>query len=213
MTSPCRHAAAAAVLLVLLGCGRDPESASPGGDPGAQPESTGQDAVVAGTLAPSLAPPSAIVVLEPQDGVEVPVKTEPAVIDQAGSEFVPAFLLAQTGQAVEFRNGEDVLHNVRVTEVAEHKPVFNISTPPFGKFEYRFQQPGLYNVGCDIHSTMRADILVTATPYTDTTDSQGSFTITDVTPGRYNLIVYAGKAPVVRSIEVKSGRTDLGLIQ
>ncbi len=38
--------------------------------------------------------------------------------------------------------------------------------PPYGKYEYKFERPGMYIVGCDIHSTMRADILITATPYT-----------------------------------------------
>ena len=60
---------------------------------------------------------------------------------------------------------------------------------------------------------MRATILVTATPYTATSDADGGFTITNVKPGAYNLMVYAGNAPIVRAIEVKGGRTDLGVIQ
>jgi hypothetical protein len=74
------------------------------------------------------------------------------------------FLLAQAGQSVQFRNSEDVLHNVRVTDAA-------------------------------------------------TTAEDGSFNISNVRPGQYNLTVYAGPAPVVRPIEVKTGRTDLGVIQ
>ncbi len=168
---------------------------------------------MAGKLAPSIAPPSALVVLEPQSGIELPVKSEPAIMDQSGYEFVPGFLLAQTGQVVHFRNGEDVLHNVRVTESSQQKPIFNVATVAFGSYEHKFAEPGLYNVGCDIHPTMRASILVTATPYTATSAEDGSFTMTNVRPGRYNLTVYAGAAPVVRSVEVKSGRTDLGVIQ
>ena len=56
---------------------------------------------------------------------------------------------------------------------------------------------------------MRADILVTASPYTATTAEDGSFTISNVRPGQYNLTIYAGPAPVVRSIDVKA-KTDLG---
>jgi len=145
--------------------------------------------------------------------MEVPVSAKTALMDQAGAEFIPSLLLAQRGQNVQFRNSEDVLHNIRVTEASEQKPLFNVATPPFGKFEYRFERPGLYNVGCDIHTTMRADILVTTTPYTATTGADGRFVIADVQLGQYNLIIYAGAAPVARSIEVKSGRTDLGVIQ
>ena len=168
---------------------------------------------MAGKLAPAIAPPSALVVLEPQSGVEVPVKAEPAIMDQSGYEFIPGFLLAQTGQVVHFRNSEDVLHNIRVSESSQQKGIFNVATVPFGSYEHAFTEAGLYNVGCDIHPTMRASILVTATPYTATTAEDGSFTMTNVRPGRYNLTVYAGAAPVVRSIEVKSARMDLGVIQ
>ena len=174
---------------------------------------SGAGVEVVGKLAPAIAPPSALVLLEPQSGIEVPVKAEPAIMDQAGYEFLPAFLLAQTGQTVQFRNSEDVLHNVRVTEGSQQKPIFNIATVAFGSYEHKFTEPGLYNVGCDIHPTMRASILVSATPYTANTGEDGSFAMTNVKPGRYNLTVYAGAAPVVRSVEVKAGKTDLGTIQ
>ncbi len=150
--------------------------------------------------------------LEPQAGVELPVTDAPAIMDQAGYEFLPAFLIAQAGQPVQFRNSEDVLHNVRVTNAASQEPVFNVATLAFGKYEHKFQ-PGYYNVTCDIHSTMRAGILVTASPYTATTGGDGRFNLGNVLPGQYNLTIYAGAAPVVRPVEIKSGRTDLGVIQ
>ena len=167
---------------------------------------------VAGRLAASIAPPSSLIVLEAEGGAELPIKSKPAVIDQAGYEFLPGFLLAQAGQPVQFRNSEDVLHNVRVTEVSSQKPVFNVATVAFGKYEHTFE-PGYYSVTCDIHTTMRASILVSASPYTATTADDGTFSIADVKPGHYKLTIYAGAAPVVRSVEVKRGGTDLGLIQ
>ena len=57
---------------------------------------------------------------------------------------------------------------------------------------------------------MRASILVTASPYAATTAEDGSFTISNVRPGQYNLTIYAGAAPVVRPIEVKSGADRSG---
>ena len=58
--------------------------------------------------------------------------------------------------------------------------------PAYGKYEHKFERPGMYIVGCDIHSTMRADILITATPYITTSNPDGSFTIANVRPGAYN---------------------------
>jgi plastocyanin len=205
------------LLVTTLSCGGNSEGPSTADKTdikaGAATPTAAGGVQVSGTLAPTIAPPSSLVVLEPQSDTPVPVKTEPAIIDQVSLEFLPAFLLAQTGQTVEFRNGEDVLHNIRVTEVADQKPVFNIATPPFGKYEYKFERTGFYTVGCDIHQTMRADILVTATPYTTTTAGDGSFSFGDVKPGSYTLVAYGGAAPYERPVEVKSARIDLGMIK
>jgi plastocyanin len=213
MRFPWRISTVATLLIATLNCGGNAEPDRPSNS--ALPRDTGGESggVITGKLSPTIAPPSALVVLEPEGGIEIPIKAEPALMDQAGTEFIPGFLLAQTGQAVLFRNSEDVLHNVRVTEVSQQKAIFNVATPPYGKYEHKFDRPGLYNVGCDIHATMRADILVTATPYTANTVEDGSFTMSNVKPGKYNLTVYTGGAPVARTIEVKSGKTDLGIIQ
>ena len=208
-----RLAAAAALLIAFSACGGASTPTPPPDSPSTQrPASSGENVGLKGKIASSLAPPSAVVVLEAQDGTELPVKSEPSIMDQAGYEFLPAFLIAQAGQPVQFRNSEDILHNVRVTETSTYKPVFNVATLAFGKYEHKFE-PGFYNVSCDIHSTMHASILVTASPYTTSTDENGSFSMSDVRPGKYNLTIYAGAAPVVRPIEVKTGRTDLGVIQ
>jgi plastocyanin len=204
-----RLAAVAALLFVTTACGGETNNADL---KVGTTTATGQNSTVTGKLAPSLAPPSALIVLEPRGAADLPVKAEPAIMDQSGYEFLPGFLIAQAGQQVQFRNSEDVLHNVRVTEISTQKPVFNVATLAFGQYEHKFD-PGYYNVTCDIHTTMRASILVTASPYTTTTAEDGSFSINNVKAGQYNLTIYAGPEPVVRSVEVKSAPTDLGVIQ
>jgi plastocyanin len=168
---------------------------------------------VTGALNSAIAGPGTVVILDPVTPRELPVKREPAIMDQAGYQFLPPFLVAQVGQTVQFRNSEDVLHNVRVTEVEGEKPVFNVATIAFGIYDHKFERPGFYVVGCDIHSTMRADILVTASPYTAKSGDSGVFNIADVPPGAYTLTVYGAAGPVVRAVEIKAGRTDLGAIQ
>jgi plastocyanin len=209
-----RFAAIVALVLAAFGCGGNEPSAAADPKAGTANEAPAlsDGASITGKLAPSLAPPSTLIVLDPQGQVALPVKTEPAIMDQAGYEFLPAFLIAQAGQPVQFRNSEDVLHNVRVADAASQTPVFNVATLPFGKYEHTFET-GYYNVTCDIHTTMRASILVIASPYTATTAEDGSFSINNVRPGPYNLTIYAGAAPVVRSVDVTSARTDLGVIQ
>jgi plastocyanin len=204
-----------AVLLLLasLGCSGGPETPAASQPPPAAANTDGGRAEVRGTLPSALNAADAIVVLEPAIPRDLPVKTQPAVMDQSGYQFIPALLLAQSGQTVQFRNSEDVLHNVRVTEVANDTPVFNVATTPFGAYAHTFERTGLYTVTCDIHSTMRADILVSSSPYTARTAADGAFAITDIPPGKYTLTLYAGPAPVARSVDLKSGLNDLGAIQ
>lgn len=205
-----RFAALTTLFFASLGCGNN-DTPTPA-VAAQQPAPSGEGVVLKGTLSPSLAPPSSVVVLEPRDGVELPVKSEPAIMDQAGYNFLPEFLIAQAGQEVQFRNSEDVLHNVRVTDVPSQKPVFNVATLTFGQYESRLE-PGFYDVTCDLHSTMRASIFVTASPYAATIAEDGSFSLSGVRPGTYDLTIYAGKPPVVRPIEVKNAETDLGVIE
>jgi plastocyanin len=207
-------AATAALLVMAAACGggTTPPATAREKLSATAARSSDANSTVSGTLASGLGPPATIIVLEPEGTADLPIKAEPAIMDQAGYEFLPSFLMAQAGQQVQFRNSEDVLHNVRVTEISSQKPVFNVATLAFGKYEHTFD-PGYYNVTCDIHSTMRASVLVTASPYTTTTAEDGRFSIGNVKPGQYNLTIYAGATPVVRSVEVKSARTDLGVIR
>lgn len=93
-----RFTAAAVLLLMASGCGGDAPATADvkvGTTNAATTHAgTSDGATVTGKLASSLAPPSALIVLEPQGAADLPVKAEPAIMDQAGYEFLPGFLLA-----------------------------------------------------------------------------------------------------------------------
>ena len=204
------HAGIAGIVITSFACGSKSAGTSSGSAAATtSPTAAHGTAVVSGTVKGSGA--GAIVVLSPADGHEVPPPAGAKVMDQAGYEFLPPLLVAQTGQAVQFRNSEDVLHNVRVTEVATDKPVFNVATIAFGSYDYKFERPGFYTVTCDIHSSMRADILVTSSPYASKTDRKGGFAIDGVPAGAYTATLYAGGAPTTKTVEVKDGKTELNL--
>jgi plastocyanin len=151
----------------------------------------------------------AIVVLEPRAAGEFPVPADPAVMDQQGLTFIPGLLLVRQGQAVMFRNSEDVLHNVRVGEAGTAQPVFNVATIPGNSYTYKFDRPGFYTVGCDVHETMHADIFVTSAPYAMVADESGAFTFSGVRSGSYTLAMYAGGQRVERPVDVSGGRVEV----
>lgn len=190
-------------VSAVAGCSSDPPPAEPAVPRSAEPA---QRAVVAGSAAPGT-----IVTLEPRSPRDFPAPSDARVVDQFGQQFLPSLVVAQVGQRVEFRSSEDVLHNVRVDEAGTQTPVFNVATPPFESYTHTFNKAGYYNVSCDVHPAMRANILVAATPYTAVADAKGAFSIADVEPGQYTARAFGGGAPAERVVDVTAPRTELTL--
>lgn len=160
---------------------------------------------------------AAIVVLAPKDSAPgTSVENAPAagrpVMDQVSQTFTPPVMFVRTGQAAEFRNSDETLHNIRVRNEDTRESAFNIALPTGQTFEYVFHQDGFYDVGCDIHPAMSAVIVATASPHTALAGADGSFTIEGVPPGRYDLTIYADVRKIDRTIDVTPGRTDLGVV-
>jgi hypothetical protein len=131
-------------------------------------------------------------------------------MDQLGKQFIPTSLIARTGQPVEFRNSEDIPHNVYVTRSPTGREVLNISTDPTQRYAHTFDTPGQYEVSCDIHTGMFATILVVTTPYAAFADEGGSFVVLNVPPGRYKLTASLGGKEVARTLEIAGPHTDVG---
>ena len=123
-------------------------------------------------------------------------------MDQQQQTFLPAVLVVQTGHPVEFRNNDDVLHNVKVREDATKEGTFNVAIPTGEKFIFAFSRDGFYDVGCDIHPGMSAQIMATSTPYSTLADPQGAFALNDVPAGQYKAIAYSGDRKIEREVTV-----------
>ena len=189
-------------LLISSGCSRPEE-----------PPPAAADVQVSGNSGrPTLvgqAPAGSVVILEPVVPREAPLPEGPAILDQYARNFVPDLLLVRVGQRVEFRNSEDVDHNVAVIRSPTGTRVFDTSTPPYQKYEHTFDAAGRYEVSCDIHPGMRATIVATTTPYAAVVDPSGRFSFVDLEPGSYKLVL-SGTHSLERTIEVTNASVDLG---
>lgn len=149
----------------------------------------------------------AIVVLEPKTPHEFPAPDETAVMDQVGQTFGPPVLFVRTGIPVEFRNSDDTLHNVHVTNEDTREGAFNVAIPTGNSYSYTFKQDGFYHVGCDIHPAMSAEIIATTTPYATAAAADGRYELLDVPPGDYRLTIYAGGRKTQSDVEVRAPRS------
>ncbi len=134
---------------------------------------------------------------------------EPAVMDQISKQFIPATLIARVGQPVEFRNSEDMPHNVSVTRRISGAEVFNVGTEPHQKHVYTFDRVGQYDVKCDIHEGMEATVIVARGPQTTIAGNDGRFAFGSVPFGAYRLsVTYAGQT-VEQRLDIKDAQTSV----
>jgi len=121
----------------------------------------------------------------PPDPAAVP---GPARMDQLGQRFVPRILAIVAGQEVEFHNSDNVFHNIFSYSPPKK---FDLGRYPKGKSRsVRFVKAGAVQVYCDIHSDMRADIVVAPTRRFALIGPGGSFRIQDVPPGNRTVKVW-----------------------
>ena len=171
--------------------------------------------VLMGSVPPASGGFPSVVILEPETpgGPEgVVAAGEPAIIDQVGMAFVPEVVVVRFGQALEFRNSEDVLHNVHVVDRETTSTVANVATPTADStFQLTFEHPGTYEVLCDVHAAMGAFIIVTSSPYSVVAARDGTFVLPEVPYGTYTLWVWNldETRESRRVVTVESPRTEI----
>jgi plastocyanin len=133
------------------------------------------------------------------------------LLDQRGQRFIPRILAVVVGQTVEFRNSDNVFHNVFSYSPPKR---FDLGRYPRGKSKrLTFQKPGLVQVFCDIHSDMRSDIVVVPSRRHGYVDALGRFRIEDVPAGKHTVVVWLPRRGE-RSAEIvvpESGPANLAL--
>jgi plastocyanin len=154
----------------------------------------------------------AVIILKPHDASQAAAQTFLPAMDQVSMTFIPGILFVRINQPAQFRNSDDVLHNVRVLEVNTKEPAFNVAIPTGGAYDYTFTKEGFYDVGCDIHQAMSAVVVATSTPFATLAAPDGAFTIEGVPAGAYTLTVYADVRKLEREVTIVPGRTEVGSV-
>lgn len=123
--------------------------------------------------------------------------------------FEPHVQVIPEGMDVAILNSDPVLHNTHGFLIKA--TVFNVAMPKQGmRVERPLRRPGIVRVECDAHGWMLAWIYVADNPYYAVTGKDGSFSITDVPPGNYTMVVwqeYTGATELPVSIKPKETAT------
>lgn len=86
---------------------------------------------------------------------------------------------------LEIRTQDPINHNIH-TYSFENDPI-NIMFTPGQDHVQEFEEPEPIKVECDLHSWMKAWIVVTPNAHYGVSDNSGKFTIPDLPPGKYTL--------------------------
>lgn len=121
------------------------------------------------------------------DGRQFPMPSEPVVVDQQQCWYTPRVVGVRVGQALEVRNSDPLLHNVRAG--AELNQPFNQGQPVKGvRYAHTFSiEEVMVPLSCDVHAWMRAWVGVVSHPYFAVTDASGAFELPNLPAGTYTV--------------------------
>ncbi|MHC4877118.1 MAG: carboxypeptidase regulatory-like domain-containing protein [Planctomycetota bacterium] len=131
-----------------------------------------------------------------------------AEVDQEFFQFTPQTVAIQAGDSVKFLNSDATTHNVRASSPIA---TFNENMSPGFDYTHRFDRAGgiatPVQLGCVFHGGMQAWIFIFDHPYFTVTGEDGTYSFTDVPPGKYRLDVYhpSGRLRTSRSVQVVAG--------
>jgi len=119
------------------------------------------------------------------------------LLDQINCEYQPYVIGVQTGQTLQVRNSDPLLHNVHVMPKVSGNRERNIGQPVKGMVtRLVFDKPEVFvQFKCDVHPWMFAYVGVVEHPWFAVTDGNGSFALpSGLPPGQYTLAAVHRKA-------------------
>jgi plastocyanin len=149
----------------------------------------------------------AVVYFRPSTPVPVVVPDAAFVISTERKTFVPRVLPIPVGASVRFPNNDPILHNVFSTS---KEAQFDLGL--YGRSEgeaYRFTQPGVVRIYCNVHHAMTAHVLVMDTPYFARPDAQGRFRLVGVPAGPGELYVWHERSQLWRQAMTAGADVDI----
>lgn len=136
-------------------------------------------------------------------------RTSSVVIKQSARQFVPSVAVVQVGTRAFFPNEDKIFHNVFSRTPGA---VFDLGTVKVGERPEPvvLSKPGHVEVFCNIHSSMRADVLVVPNAHWTRVRADGSFQIPGVPVGGQRVVLWGPNIkPVSQRVDVTASGATL----
>jgi len=117
-----------------------------------------------------------------------PAAKVPVSIDQKQCNFSPRVVVVPVGGTVDFLNSDRLLHNIHSQSKANQS--FNRTQPKGRAIPITFTKPEIIKIDCDLHSWMRAWVVVAEHSFYAITGANGEFALGSVPAGTYTLSIW-----------------------
>ncbi len=136
-------------------------------------------------------------------------KPQRFTIDQVDHMFTPETVALQVGDSVRFTNSDAALHSVKTNDPAN---AFSTTISKGQEHVHSFLWGGNFKpavMECAYHGSMRAWVYVFNHPYFSLSKENGEFTMNNIPPGTYELLMHhpAGRLVWKKKITVTAGET------
>jgi hypothetical protein len=125
---------------------------------------------------------------------------------QRDTTFIPSVVFIRPGGSVSFPNADPFQHNVYSYSSAK---TFDLGRQNPGAYpEETFPEEGIIQVFCEVHEFMRGAVIVSENPFSAIVGADGSFRITGVPAGQYEIVFWQSeREPQRQTVAVPAGGT------
>jgi len=110
-------------------------------------------------------------------------------LNQKKCQYEPHVIAIPVNSELKIHTSDPINHNIH-TYSFENDPINIMFLPGQDAYSQEMEEAEIIKVECDLHNWMRAWIIVTPNAYSTVSDSDGSFEIPDVPPGKYELTAW-----------------------
>jgi len=147
----------------------------------------------------------AFLYLDVKDSYEPSAET--VTIDQKGCHYRPHVMGLQAGQKFEIKSSDPFLHNAHYIGKVNGENNLAMSKPSSRVVTFEAED-GMLKFKCDVHPFMGAWVGIMTHPFFATSASDGTYTIKNVPPGEYDLVMHHEKLGEQRTkVKVETGKT------
>ena len=116
-------------------------------------------------------------------------KTGEHKLDQKKCRYEPHVIAMPVDSELKIHTSDPVNHNIH-TYSFENDPMNIMFIPNQEEYSQEMEEAEIIKVECDLHSWMTAWVVVTPNGYSDVSSSDGTFLISNIPPGKYELTAW-----------------------